>query len=167
MRILAARHPEAAIHITRLLDEVRSGWQGRSHAELEEIGFNFYDKPLDPMDEKLGDVWERLQRFVRLARRRHPGESVVGVTHGDPVIIARAAYLRLPLEVASIRHPNIYPGKGSITRLTFGPELEDMYPLRLEYCDPNGEDSLWSQGWVTMEPSSGVLDGSGLRDPYQ
>lgn len=168
MRILAARHPYASVRFTRLLNEVRTEWQGRTHADLEKIRFNFYDNPAGPDDETLGDVWERVQRFVALVRRRHGDATVVGVTHGDVVILARAVYLRLPVEVASIRHPNVYPGKGSLTRLVFSADLRETYPLSVEYYDPNGEDPAWSRRWVRMEPHEGPASASsGLRDPYQ
>ncbi|HKP55059.1 MAG TPA: histidine phosphatase family protein [Chloroflexia bacterium] len=151
-RILSQPHPDARIRITQLLNEVRTAWQGRPHSELEAIRFNFYANPLSDDDERLEQVWERLTHFVRIMRRRHAGESIVGVTHGDLSTLARAGYLRMPIAIESMRLPNVYPGKGSLTRLTFAPDLEETYPISVEYYDPNGDDPRWSQGWVKLPP---------------
>ncbi len=149
-RIIATPHPHTRIHISTLLSEVLTAWQGRPHSDLEPFNFDFYGRPLSPEDERLEQIWERLDRFVRLARRRHPGQTVVAVTHGDIAMMARSAYLRLPVEIASIRLPHIYAGKGSLTRLTFGPKMKETYPISVEYFDPNGEHPKWSQGWVEL-----------------
>lgn len=153
-RILSSAHPEAPVRVSRLLAEVLTGWQGRPHAELAEIHWDFYNNPMHPADESLEVVWQRLQRFVRRARRRHPGETVVGVTHGDVLMIARAGYGRLPVEVASIRNPHPYAGKGSLTRLHFSRDLAETYPRSVEYYDPNYEHYYegkpWTKGWETF-----------------
>lgn len=153
-RFIAAAHPDAGFHTTRLLDEVLTSWQGRPHSALEMIGFDFYSNPLDPSDERLEAIWARIQKFVARVRKRHPGESVVGVSHGDPTMLARALYLRNPLEVPSLRRPHIYPGHGSITRFTFPADLQETYPLSVEYYDPNaasqGIDGPWAHGWTKM-----------------
>ncbi len=137
-RAIASAHPGLDVKITMLLNEVLTSWQGRSHSDLEQIGFDFYNNPMHPSDETLQNLWTRVQRFVSRTRRRHPGEVVAGVTHGDVAILARAGYMGMPIEVSSLRAPNIYPGKGSITRLVFGADLDGMLPLRVEYSDPNG-----------------------------
>jgi broad specificity phosphatase PhoE len=137
-RILAQPHPDAQLHVSRLIDEVRTGWQGRPHSELDLLSFNFYEHRLLQDDETIEEVWARIGRFVRLVRRRHAGETVVAVSHGDPIFMARSFYLRMPVGIASIRRPNVYPGKGSITRLRFPAELAETYPSSLDYYAPNG-----------------------------
>jgi len=149
--LLLAAHPEAPLHITKLLAEVVTAWQGRPHTQLEEIAFNFYDNRLHTSDESLDQLWARVQRFVSLARRRHIGQSVVAVTHGDICHLARAGFRGLPIEIASIRSPHPYPGKGSLTRLTFRDDLKETYPISVKYYDPNGNDPAWSRGWVSLE----------------
>lgn len=150
-KIIAARHPGVPVHTTRLLIEVLTGWQGRPHSDLDEIGFNFYDNPLRPEDERLPDIWRRIQRFVQRMRHRYPEGSIVAVTHGDLVALARAGYLGLPIEIGSIRLPHPYPGKGGLLRLKFGC-ADETYPLSEEYYDPNGKDPRWSAGWVPLRP---------------
>ena len=155
-RILAAPHPGARLSVTRLLEEVRTSWQGHPHSELEVRGFNFYDEPFHPSDETLEQIWHRLERFIARTRRRHVGETVAGVTHGDLVLVARAVYVRMPLTVSSLRRPNIYPGHSSITRLTFPPDLQETYPSSVGYYDPNSQGEPWSSGWVELETGKGL-----------
>ncbi len=151
-RIIAQPHPRARVRISHLLNEVYTTWQGRPQSELEAIGFDFYANPLRPEDERLEQIWDRLTRFVQMARRRHAGQTVVAVTHGDISHLARAGFLGLPIEIDSIRLPHAYPGKGSLTRLTFPPDLKETYPLSVEYYDPNGDNKRWSEGWVRLPP---------------
>jgi probable phosphoglycerate mutase len=148
---IAAEHPGVPVRRSHLLAEVLTGWQGRRHAELEEINFDFYANPLREEDEAIEDLWHRITRFVRIARQRHAGDMLVAVTHGDLCALARSGFRRLPIEVASIRQPHPYPGHGSITRLTFGPDMGATYPLSVEYLDVNGVDPTWSKGWVRLE----------------
>lgn len=155
-RILAMPHPDVPVRVTRLLDEVLTAWQGRRHIDLEAHNFDFYGNRLHPSDETLEQVWQRVQRFVQRIRSNHPGETVACVTHGDPVMLARAGYLGMPITIGSLRRPNLYAGKGSITRLTFPADPRQTYPLSVEYYDPNSHDEPWSHGWVK-------LDSNGLR----
>lgn len=149
-QVIAEKHPGVPIYKTRLLNEVMTGWQGRPHAALEEIGFNFYDNPLHPGDERLDNIWGRIQRFVLRMRRHYAGGIVVAVTHGDVFALARAGFRGLPIEISSIRLPHPYPGKGGLLRLTFG-DLDDTHPFNMEYYDPNSDDQQWSSGWVELE----------------
>jgi probable phosphoglycerate mutase len=153
-RFLAARHGDMPVRISRLLIEVYTSWQGRSHAELEPLHFDFYSNPLSETDEKLHEIWDRINRFVRRVLKQHPGKVVVGVTHGDIVFLAKSGYRGMPIAIESIRRRDFYPGKGSLTRLTFGPDLSQPFPLSVEYYDPNSDDPQWNRGWVTLEPVS-------------
>ncbi|MEP6774366.1 MAG: histidine phosphatase family protein [Chloroflexota bacterium] len=150
-KIIAGKHPGVPVYTTRLLTEVLTGWQGRPHADLNEIGFNFYDNPLRPEDERLPDVWRRIQRFVQRMRHKYPEGTIIAVTHGDLVALARAGYLGLPIEIGSIRLPHPYPGKGGLLRLKLG-RSEETYPANVEYYDPSGEDPRWSARWVPLRP---------------
>jgi broad specificity phosphatase PhoE len=153
-RFLAEKHGNMRVHVSRLLIEVNTAWQGRSHADLEPLHFDFYSHPLSETDETLHQIWDRINRFARRARRRHPGKTVVGVTHGDIVFLAKSGFRGMPIAIESIRRPDFYPGKGSLTRLTFGSDLSQPFPMSVEYYDPNSDDPQWNQGWVSLEPVS-------------
>ena len=132
--IIAAAHPDQPpVCRSALLLEVRSHWQGRPTADLDAIGFNFYDHAL-PEDETIPAIFARLERLVRRLLRHYPGQHVACVSHADPIAIARAGFEGRPLVVASIRQQPEYPEKGSITRLTFaGPDR----PLSVSYILPH------------------------------
>ncbi|MDQ3928406.1 MAG: histidine phosphatase family protein [Chloroflexota bacterium] len=153
-RTLAALHGGMPVRISRLLAEVRTSWQGRPHAELETLHFDFYNNPLHEADEKLHEIWDRINRFVRRVRKQHAGQTVVAVTHGDIVFLAKSGFRGMPIAIESIRRRDFYPGKGSLTRLTFSSDLSQAFPLRVEYYDPNSPDPQWNQNWVTLEPVS-------------
>lgn len=150
-RIIAARHEGVPLRVSTLLAEVLTGWQGRPHSDLGPFHFDFYNNRISESDETLEALWARLRRFVRRVRKQHAGETVVAVTHGDLVFLARSCFGGMPVELPSIRMRDFYPGKGSLTRLTFGADLAEEYPMRLEYYDPNSDDQQWSQGWVTLD----------------
>ena len=65
--------------------------------------------------------------------RRHPGQAVAAVSHGDVVAIARARFDGLPLALDSIRG-EYYPATASILRVTLGPHLavRDLHAWRPE-----------------------------------
>lgn len=149
-RALADKHPGVPVHISSLLNEVKTGWQGKPHADLEAIRFDFYNQPVYPHDESLETLWGRINSFVRRARRNHPGQTVVAVTHGDIFALARAGFRGLPIHISSIRLPHPYPGKGGLLKLTFS-DPKQALPEKIEYIDPNGDDPKWSSGWTTLE----------------
>ena len=153
-RILASAHGEMPLRLSHLLAEVRTSWQGRPHSELETIYFDFYNNPVHEADETLHQLWDRLNRFVRRVRRRHQGQAVVAVTHGDIVFLAKSGFRGMPIAIESIRRHGFYPGKGSLVRLTFGTDLAQPFPTSVEYYDPNSDHIEWNQGWVRLEPVS-------------
>lgn len=113
--------------LTRDLIEVKTGYQGSSN-EILKPGFSFFDPLKDPDDETLEDVCHRMLRFVRRAARRHPGQTVVAVSHADPITILRVGLENLPVTVASTRKV-VYPARASVTQVQLSPEE----PPRLTY----------------------------------
>lgn len=164
-RIVASRHPDIKVHITRSLDEVLTGWQGLQHNDSQNMHFGIYDKPANPDDEKIPDLWLRVSTFVQRALRKYKGGLVVCVTHGDLVAVARAAYLGKPLVVDSLSSPGGYPGKGCILRLTFNDPL-NLNHTTVEYYDPNGMDPLFSKRWVSLERVDDILEPV-IKMPFQ
>lgn len=120
---IGAHHPGAARHVSMLLHEVGTSWQGTPFREFPP-GFSTYSARRADGDESIEQVRERMERFVALARRRHAGQQVVCVSHGDPITILRVALAGQPLDVAALRGSN-YAQLCSITRVEFrsGEEL--------------------------------------------
>jgi len=115
-RVVAAiaRHfPDATVHRSSLLHEVGSAWHGTPFADFP-AGFNTFDQPRHPADESMEQIRDRMLRFVRRASQRHPGGTVVAVSHGDPITILRVVLLGIPLTIDAIRGSH-YASLGSIT----------------------------------------------------
>jgi broad specificity phosphatase PhoE len=101
--ILAQQPHLARVRIDSDLQEIRSGWQGEPLAALERINWDFYANPRGTDDESLQHIHDRMQRWLNRMLRRHGGEEVVGVSHGDPILILVGMLQGLPLD------NNIFP----------------------------------------------------------
>jgi broad specificity phosphatase PhoE len=121
-------HPELQrVRIDRDLLEVRTTWQGEPLAALEQIGWDFYTNPRDPGDETLRAIHDRMLRWLHRMLRRHAGGEVVGVSHGDPILILVGTLSGLPLERRKI-FPQPYIETGVLYRMRFdaAATLEDI-----------------------------------------
>lgn len=121
-RAIGAHHPGASRRVSTLLHEVGTSWQGTRFSEFPS-GFSTYSARRAAEDESLEQVRARMERFVALARRRHAGQQVVCVSHGDPITILRVALSGRPLNVAAIRGP-VYAQLCSLTEVVFMPGEE-------------------------------------------
>lgn len=116
---IAQHHPAAARHISTLLHEVGTSWQGTRFSEFPP-GFSTYAARRGELDESLEQVRARMERFVDRARRRYAGQPVACVSHGDPITILRVALSGRPLTVEAIRGAD-YAELCSITEVVFEP----------------------------------------------
>ncbi len=76
----------------------------------------------------MADIFERMLRFLRQVAKRHPGGTVVAVSHADPITIMRVGLRGLPLTAQNL-HREVYPERASVTQLTLQPGKE----LRMTY----------------------------------
>lgn len=119
-RAIQARFPNLKLQTDRDLLEVDTSYDGRP---LSEIGdFNFYEPLAHPDDETIEMVLDRVVRFVRRSMTRHKGRKIAAVSHGDVVVILHAFYFGFPMQLSSLRAPNFYPERASVTRYDFPPE---------------------------------------------
>ncbi len=95
---IQARHPAIPLRVDRDLNEVRTGWQGSPHTTLDGIGWEIYAERRSPDDETMEAILKRMRRWLSRVARRHPGGEVLGVTHGDPLLILLAGLRGLPLD---------------------------------------------------------------------
>jgi broad specificity phosphatase PhoE len=131
---IVARHlPGVTVHQSAALLEVRTSYQG-SPDSIIKPGFSFYEPPKHPSDESMEAVFLRLSRLLQRLVRTHSGESVVLVSHADPIAILRVGLQRLPLTAANLHH-TVYPARASVTQV----QLLPGEPLRLSYFDVVGE----------------------------
>ena len=111
------RRPELErVRIDSDLQEVRTGWEGEPLAALEAIDWDFYTNPRRPGDESLRVIQHRMLRWLKRVLHRHPGGEVVGVSHGDPILILVGTLRGLPLDPRSI-FPRPYIAPGVVYRL--------------------------------------------------
>ena len=112
-------HPELQrVRIDKDLQEVRTAWQGEPLASLEQIDWDFYTNPRDPGDESLRAIHDRMQRWLQRVLRRHAGSEVLGVSHGDPILILVGTLRGLQLDPRHI-FPRPYIEPGVLYRIRF------------------------------------------------
>jgi probable phosphoglycerate mutase len=117
--IVLASHPLLArVRIDSDLQEVRTGWQGQPLAALERIDFDLYGHPRRLDDESLQMIQKRMLRWLNRLLDRHAGSEVLGVSHGDPILVLTRTLRGLPLEPAHI-FPRPYIETGALYRLQF------------------------------------------------
>lgn len=116
---IADRHPAAQRLVTGLLNELGTSWQGTPYSQFK-AGFSAYENRREPGDESIEEIAARMVEFVTRARDRHRGETIVGVSHGDPVTILRLVLTGRPLTVASLRAAE-FVGLGSVTEIVYTP----------------------------------------------
>jgi broad specificity phosphatase PhoE len=115
-------YPGLPLHISKLLSEVHTSFQGEPLIALTMSGWDLYT---GSDYEQPQDVLDRALRFIHRTRKRHAGQHVVAVSHGDVIafVICWAKRLSItahPREVlldAGI--PEGYPAPASISTLTF------------------------------------------------
>jgi broad specificity phosphatase PhoE len=117
--VVLARHMELGrIRIDSNLQEVRTGWQGEPLAALEQIDWDFYGHPRGANDESLQMISDRMHRWLGQMLRRHAGSDVLGVSHGDPILILAGTLRGLPLIPERI-FPRPYIETGALYRFRF------------------------------------------------
>lgn len=115
---IQAHHPEVRVRTDRGLMELQTGWQGRPYADLQAIGWDFYANPQASEDDTLESIRDRMRGWRGRVLRRHPGQEVVGVSHGDPILIALADLAGAPMRLDQIR-PAPYIPTACVFRLRF------------------------------------------------
>lgn len=116
--VLAAHPNIARVRIDSDLLEVRTTWQGEPMEALERINWDFYTNPRHPDDESLRAIHDRMLRWLGRMLRRHAGSEVMGVSHGDPILILVGTLSGLALDPNHI-FPRPYIQPGVLYRLHF------------------------------------------------
>lgn len=106
------------VRIDSDLIEIRTGWEGEALDALERINWDFYANPRHAEDESLQAIHDRMHRWLARVLRRHAGGHVVGVSHGDPVLVLTGSLQGVPLTPERI-FPRPYIHTGALYRLRF------------------------------------------------
>ena len=131
-RVIASRHPDVPIKVTRSLAEVLTSAQGIPFSELGAL-VNVFEPPRAEGDETIPRILARMQRALRRAAREYPEQTTVLVSHADPIMFLREGLKGKELKLANMRGPD-FPEKGSVTRFEFVPG--EAKP-RITYVDPS------------------------------
>ncbi|MBN1579851.1 MAG: histidine phosphatase family protein [Anaerolineae bacterium] len=121
--------PGLPLHISELINEVQSSYEGQPLAELIASGWDLYR---GSEYEQPHDVLDRALRFIDRTRKRHMGQQVVAVTHGDVIAAIICWVKRLSIHphnrelLLSVGIPGGYPAPASISTLTFHTANRDL-----------------------------------------
>ena len=97
------------IYFSKNILEIKSHLKDRPLAELEATLFDLYLSPKNAEGgESMIDVSKRMEKFIKKITKLHSGKRIAVVSHGDPIMIAKAQYESLPLVLKSIRTNGAY-----------------------------------------------------------
>ncbi len=126
-RDLLKATPRNTVRISRLINEVRSPYQGRPFREVDALGARMYAGLAAPFETPT-DIVSRAIRFFQRVAGQCPGKQVVAVTHGDVIFFSLLWALERPLDAACKGRMDVpgmkrgYPAHGSVTTFGFGGE---------------------------------------------
>ncbi len=101
---ILSHHQHLSIIPDERLIEVSSMKRGQKQKDLALERWNFYKPAYTKLGgEKLGDIWKRMNSFFRDVLRKHEGQNIVAVSHGDPIMISSVKHQGNRLSVSAIR----------------------------------------------------------------
>jgi broad specificity phosphatase PhoE len=123
--------PGLVLHVSGLLNEVHTSSQGKPLLELMMSGWDLYT---GSGYEQPQDVLDRALRFIDRTRKRHAGQHVVAVSHGDVIAFIIRWAKRLSIGphhrelLLNAGIPEGYPAPASISTLAFQTANRDDRP---------------------------------------
>ena len=132
-QIIASQHPGLKIRISSLIHENFSPFQGAPVAEVERLNWDIFTGVQPPYENPV-ILLARMRKFIDRARRTHPGEAVIAVTHGDPIrfLVGWAQGGSVETEPSGMK----YPATGSVVILTY---INDQEHPTLQLLSPPAE----------------------------
>jgi len=101
--------------VSRLLTEVKFSFAGISLVEFEKTiqpklyGLEYIEY-IKEGSETIEQIERRMLRFLNLVRKKHKGQKILAVSHGDPMMILKAAVERKPFTWEYKRNNYLKPG---------------------------------------------------------
>ena len=131
-REILAYHPQLRLRRTPLLNEVFTAFEGQS-SQVGENRRDDYYTGVGPPYEQPADIVGRVLAFFKNVRRRHAGENVLAVTHGDIIIFTILWARGLAPSAENKVNPHAfgfkgYPATGSLTAFIFRTDSQDELP---------------------------------------
>lgn len=98
--------------------EVRSSFQGISFKQAHEMHYDWFFNPKrKPDDETMEQIRDRMLHFLTEIEANHQGKTIAALSHGDPLMIVKAAIQGRPMTLNSIRE-GYYLSHGEILQVT-------------------------------------------------
>lgn len=131
--IILSRLPgiDLRLQISSLLIEVGSPFDGLPRDELIRRNWDVYTGSKSPYEQPT-DILGRMLKFTTLVCRRFPGQHVIAVTHGDPILFL--AQWAQDQTIGEMNEEVPYPGPASISTFIF-PAAPGGKPV-YRYRDP-------------------------------
>lgn len=113
------------LHVRRALIEVHTPFDGLPRAALAARDWDLYAGTAPPYEQP-PDVAARAAALLAHLRRRHAGNTVAAVTHGDVVVFTLLHAVGLPVAttprsaINAVGIADDYPANASVTLLTYG-----------------------------------------------
>lgn len=125
-QLVAAPHGLKVKHSAHLL-EILTSYQGQPHHVMDAMNWDMY-RDIQPPYESPSDLIARLKLFFGEVLRRHRGQTLAAVTHGDIVVFAQLWARGLALTQENRMSIRPYPATASISTLIFedGRELPEF-----------------------------------------
>lgn len=102
--IIASYQADVGITYEERIIEVSTPLRGSRMEVLAATGWDFYTRRhIRAGGERLGDIWRRMSRFLHEAVRKHAGEKIAVVSHGDPIMISMIKHQGKRLNLGQIR----------------------------------------------------------------
>jgi broad specificity phosphatase PhoE len=124
-------------HISRLLNETLSPYDGQPRTFMDTINWDDYSGSSLEFDQPL-DIIARMFTFINQIRQRYPGQHVAAVSHGDPIAFfilwasGKPISRQGKLDFTQAGFPDPYPALASISALTYQTAAKDEIP-QIEY----------------------------------
>jgi len=115
------------------LNECHTPYDGQPHSELAKTNHDLYTGN-EPPYETVRDLRVRLQDFIQEMRKKHAGEAVIGVTHGDIVVSAFMMAMQQDENdigrgrLVELGLPEQYPATAAIHELVYETDDTDEVP---------------------------------------
>jgi broad specificity phosphatase PhoE len=102
--IISSYHKSLSIIRDERLLEVSTVARGMSVRDLAQMRWDFYKPEFTQKGgETLLDIWKRMSLFLGEVVKKHAGQEIVVVSHGDPIMITAIAHKGEPIQLESIR----------------------------------------------------------------
>jgi len=139
-RLICAAYPGVPFHLSQMLTETHTPFQGVPIQQMEARHWDLYNG-IPPGYEQPQDLLKRALRFYQHAVRSYPGQTVVAVSHGDPIaflilwVKGQAILSQSRHAISDLGFGDTYPAPGSISMLTCPDDSPGEKPV-FEYLNP-------------------------------